>query len=53
MMKVLLENDIKKCYYGHLHGKLAAKKAKTGLYKGIDFKLVACDQINFTPVLVE
>lgn len=53
IMDVLLENKIKRCYYGHLHGKTSARKAKIGEYKGINFKLIACDQINFTPILVE
>ena len=53
IMDVLLENKIRKCYYGHLHGKNSAKKAKIGEYKGIHFELIACDQINFTPILVE
>lgn len=53
ILNVLLENKIKRCYYGHLHGRVSGKKAKVGEYRGIDFRLISSDQINFTPVLVE
>ena len=53
IMNVLLENKIKRCYYGHLHGKVPSRKVKIGEYKGINFRLISCDQINFTPILVE
>jgi len=53
ILNVLLENNIKRCYYGHLHGKISGKKAKIGEYKGINFRLISSDQINFTPILVE
>lgn len=52
ILNVLKKYDVKKCYYGHLHGRQVAKKAITGPYKGIDFHLVAGDQISFKPVLV-
>lgn len=52
IMKVLVENKIKRCYYGHVHGKFSAQKAKIGEYRGISFFLVACDRVDFTPVLV-
>ncbi|GHU81560.1 ser/threonine protein phosphatase [Clostridia bacterium] len=52
ILNVLLEYNIKKCYYGHIHGGAAAKKAITGDYRGIRFNLISCDYANFTPVLV-
>lgn len=52
ILQVLLEQDIKRCYYGHIHGGNAAKKAVTGFYKGIDFQLISCDYTGFMPVLV-
>ncbi len=52
IMDVLKEYDIKKCYYGHLHGAVAHKKAFNGVFEGIDFKLISCDSTDFTPVLV-
>ncbi|MDQ5983399.1 MAG: 3',5'-cyclic adenosine monophosphate phosphodiesterase CpdA [Eubacteriales bacterium SKADARSKE-1] len=52
IMSVLISHNIKKCYYGHVHGKNAAKRVIEGEYKGIDFKLISCDYLKFTPVLV-
>lgn len=52
ILNVLQKYDIKKCYYGHLHGRQVAKKAVTGNYKGIEFHLISSDQVDFRPVLV-
>lgn len=52
IMNIMIERNIKKCYYGHIHGIDAAKKAVVGNYKGIDFHLVSCDYAGFCPVLV-
>ncbi len=52
MMNVLLEYDIKKCYYGHLHGKKTHSLANVGNYKGIEFKLIASDYTGFKPIHV-
>ncbi len=43
---------VKECYYGHIHGNHAAKKAPLGEYGGIKMHLVSCDYIRFTPKLV-
>ena len=52
IMDVLLEYDVKKCYYGHIHGKKNFPLAYEGEYKGIEFRLISCDKVEFTPVLV-
>lgn len=52
IINILLENNIKKCYYGHIHGLEFAKKATIGVYKGIEFNLISCDYLNFSPLLV-
>ena len=52
IMDVLLENNIKKCYYGHLHGKFCHSKAVIGDYRGVKLNLIAADYVKFTPVLV-
>ncbi len=52
ILQVLLEQDIKQCYYGHIHGGFAAKKAVTGYYKGIDLHLISCDFTGFMPILI-
>lgn len=52
ILELLLEYGVKDCYFGHIHGRHAAKKAPTGEYKGIRMHLVACDYVDFCPVLV-
>lgn len=48
----LLERyQVRVCVYGHLHGE-GRKKALVGNHRGIDYHLVACDAIDFTPVLI-
>ncbi len=53
IMDILIARNVKKCYYGHVHGNRAVKRVVTGEYKGIEFNLISCDYINFSPVLVE
>lgn len=52
ILDVLLSNNIAACYFGHIHGKHAAKKAPTGEYKGVKMHLISCDYVNFCPVKV-
>lgn len=52
ILNVLIENDIKRCYYGHLHGG-AVKTAVNGEKHGIKFKLVSADYLNFCPYNVD
>ena len=52
ILDILFEYNIKKCYYGHLHGFSAKRFAITGDHKGINFSLIACDSTNFTPIAV-
>lgn len=52
ILNVLKEYNIKKCYYGHLHGSNVAKKAITGEFEGINFKLISSDYVKFVPILV-
>ena len=52
IINLLIERNIKKCYYGHIHGSGAKKGIIEGKYKSIDFKLVSCDYINFKPLLI-
>ncbi len=51
ILDLLNDFGIKKCYFGHLHGE-AAKYVKEGNICGIDFKLISCDRLNFTPYLI-
>lgn len=52
IMDVLCSYPVKKCYYGHIHGKKNFKFAFEGEYKGINFQLISCDKVEFMPVLV-
>ena len=52
ILDVLKEYNIKKCFYGHIHGGNAAKKAFIGEKYGINFKLIACDYLGFTPLAI-
>lgn len=52
IIDVLLKYNIKKCYYGHIHGRSNFRFAFEGEYKGIDFRLISCDKVGFMPVLV-
>lgn len=49
---ILHEYDVKKVYYGHLHGK-SIYDAIEGDYNGIYYKLVSSDYLNFKPIIVK
>lgn len=51
ILTVLKERGVKRCFYGHVHGD-AARRAINGMCDGIDFRLVACDNLQFTPYLI-
>lgn len=51
IIELLSDYGIKKCYYGHLHGD-AAKYSIDGTRENIDFKLISCDRLGFTPYLI-
>ena len=45
-LKILKQYDIKRCYYGHLHGASIAD-AVEGEVEGIEFKLISADGLDF------
>ena len=45
-VKILKKYNIKRCFYGHLHGK-SIEDAVEGKINGIAFKLVSCDSLDF------
>lgn len=53
ILDVLLKYNIKKCFYGHIHGYKNIRNAYEGDYKGIDLKLISCDRLSFIPLLVK
>ena len=48
----LVQNGIRRCYYGHIHGKTAVS-AFNGEKYGIKFKLISADYLGFCPYLIE
>ena len=50
-LKILKQYDIKRCYYGHLHGK-SHQDAVEGIIDGIEFKLISADYLNFDVIKV-
>ena len=52
IIDVLKENDIKRCYYGHLHGG-AIKSAINEEKYGIKFRLISADFLEFCPYFIE
>ncbi len=53
ILGVLLERGIGDCYYGHIHGRLAAARAPEGEYRGIRLHLISCDYLGFRPIPVK
>lgn len=51
ILEVLHSHSIDTCYFGHIHGQQAVKRAYTGLFQGIDMRLIACDSLRFCPVM--
>ena len=50
-VKIMKKYDVKRCYYGHLHGK-SHQDAVEGKFKGIDFKLVSSDYLDFNLIQI-
>ena len=50
-LDTLHKNNIKECYFGHLHGK-AIEEAIIGDFEGIKFTCVASDHLDFKPLLI-
>lgn len=48
ILQTLKQYNVKKCYYGHLHG-TSHKDAIEGNIENIDFKLISADYLNFKP----
>ena len=51
MIEVFHKYDVKRVFYGHLHGK-SCGGAVQGERDGIDYRLVSGDYIQFNPVRV-
>ena len=49
VIELLKKYDVRRCYYGHIHGK-NIYSAFNGDYEGIKFKLVSADALLFNPI---
>lgn len=52
MHDCLVENGIRRCYYGHLHA-AAVRHAFGGEADGVAYRLISADSLRFCPVLVQ
>lgn len=52
IIELLKEYGVRKCYYGHLHGRKIVRFAFNDDYCGIRMRLVSLDSVQFTPVLI-
>ncbi len=52
IIAVLKEFECNRVYYGHIHG-YSGIYAVNGVVDGIDYRLISCDRVDFTPVLVK
>ena len=51
IISVMNEFDVKKCYYGHIHGH-GHRFAVTGEVEGIIYNMISADYLNFAPKIV-
>jgi len=52
IIDLLKEFNIKRCYYGHVHG-TSFKYSVNGERDGITYKLISADYLKFSPHLIE
>ncbi|MBR2876079.1 MAG: metallophosphoesterase [Clostridia bacterium] len=52
IFNVLVENNIKRCFFGHLHGFVQPENALLEV-EGVKFSLVSADKLNFCPKIIE
>jgi uncharacterized protein len=45
------EYGVKKCVYGHLHGKDVFPRGIKGVYNGVEYRLVSLDFVDAVPEL--
>lgn len=50
--KLFKEYGVEYVVYGHLHGYDAHQRALQGVYGGTDYRLVACDYLKCSPLLI-
>ena len=53
ILRVISEFGIKRCYYGHIHGKAGHARAFEGEYEGTEYRMIPADYIGFMPLKIE
>lgn len=48
ILELLDKYQVRKCYYGHLHG-ASHGLAMEGIWDGVEYKLLSADRLNFKP----
>lgn len=51
-LDIMEQYGVEECVFGHLHA-AAHRFAPQGIWRGIKLKLVACDYLDFTPLLIQ
>lgn len=51
--RLIEQYEVQTVVYGHLHGEDAGRHAYTGMHRGVEYRLVASDQIGFRPVRID
>ena len=49
---ILEEFGVEEVVYGHIHGSLAHRFSFNGVCRGIRYRLVSCDYLNFVPICI-
>lgn len=52
LLEVMYRHSIKRCWYGHIHGRKGHQNAVNGERDGIVFQLVSADYVQFCPVKI-
>ena len=52
ILDVMYRHNIKRCWYGHIHGRKGHQNAVNGERDGIVFQLVSADYVQFCPVKI-
>ncbi len=52
IMDILVSRGITDCYFGHVHGRAAARRTPCGEYRGVRMHLISSDTMDFRPVPV-
>ena len=52
ILRVIKEFGIKRCYYGHIHGRQGHERAFTGEYEGTGYSMISADYLGFMPVKI-